>query len=216
MNNQRSQEPRRRARDSKNTRHLRGKKIAGILVGVLLIGIVSAGLVNYISNSVSGSVEVGGPVFYATTSPGNPGSLTINEFEGNGYTYTISGQSERIFMTNELEEMDFYAPELKLSVEARLYNGTQPKLLDLEFGYYYKFVNGITYPFCKVTINVTSDNLEIYSDICNGSPANSLEAFYYSIKGRGTGDVQIKVKTSDENTKVEVLGVVDLGGGDSI
>lgn len=181
--------------------------IVSVMLGILLIGIVSAGLVGYLSNMVSGSVVVEGPVFYATTSPGNPGSLLINEFEVSGTTYTISGQGERIFMTNKLEEMDFYAPELNLSVEARLYNGTQPKLLDLEFGYYDKFVNGISYPFCKVTINVSSGEMFVYSDICDGNSVNSLEGFYYSIEGRGTGDVQIKVTTYYGETKVEVLGV---------
>ena len=183
------------------------KKIASALLGVLLIGIVTAGLVPYLSNIVSGSVEVNGPVFYATSGEGNPGSLTINEFEGSGATYTISGQDERIFITTKLEEMDFYAPKLKLSVEARLHNGTQPKLLDLEFGYYDTFVDGTSYPFCKVTINVSSEEMVVYSDICNGNPANSLEAFYYSIEGRGTGDVQIKVRTTYRETKAEIIGV---------
>ena len=43
------------------------KKIASVLVGILVIGIVSAGLVGYLSNMVSGTVEVSGPVFYANS-----------------------------------------------------------------------------------------------------------------------------------------------------
>lgn len=41
------------------------RKIATLIVGVLLISIVSAGMVSYLSNMVSGSVTVEGPVFYA-------------------------------------------------------------------------------------------------------------------------------------------------------
>jgi len=176
--------------------------VVSILFGIFLISIVSAGLLDYFGR-ITGSVTVEGPVFYA----GNPNSLTINEFEDSGGNYLISGYEEVRFITDELEEMSFYAPKLKLSVEAFIFDGTQPKLLDLEFGYYDKFVDGTSYSFCKVTINVTSDSPEVYSDICDGVPANKLESFYYSIKGRGTGDVKIKVDTGDQNTKVEVIGV---------
>jgi len=182
-----------------------GKSIPVLAIFVLGIALVSAALITS-WGTITGLVTVEGPVFYATSGEGSPGSLLINE-QGTGTTYTISGQDERIFITTELEEMDFYAPELKLSVEANLHEGTQPKLLDLEFGYYDKFTDGTSYPFCKVTVNVTSDALDVYSDICDGSPANSLEAFYYSIKGRGTGDVKISVKTTNQETKAQVLGV---------
>jgi len=185
------------------------KIIAGLVIaGFLLVSIISASLLTYFGR-ITGTVTVEGPVFYATSSVGEPGSLTINEFEGEGYTYTISGQDEKVFISNQISPTNFYAPKLNLSVEARLYNGTQPKLLELEFGYYDNFIDGISYPFCgeRVTINVTSNQLKVYSNICNGVSVDKLEGFYYSIKGRGTGDVQIKVRTSDENTKVKVLGV---------
>ncbi|MFH1918169.1 MAG: hypothetical protein ABIJ14_03670 [Nanoarchaeota archaeon] len=182
------------------------KKIATLIAGVLLISIVSAGLLTHFA-VITGSVTVEGPVFYATSGEGTPGSLKINE-KGTGTTYTISGYDERRFITNELgEEIDFYAPELKLSVEASLVNGTIPKKLDLEFGYYTESVDGTYYPFCNVEINVTSEALQIYSDICNGNSADNLKGFYYSIKGRSTGDVKISVKTTNQETKVEVLGV---------
>ena len=182
------------------------KKIAGILVGVLLIGIVSAGLVGYLSNMVSANVGVEGPVFYA----GANHNLLINEFTGGSSTpYLISGKEEELFNSEEVDRTNFYAPKLNLSVEAYLWNGTSPKLLDLEFGYYTTFNDGINYPFCKVTINVTSSDSEVYSNICNGNSTNQLEGFYYSVKGRGTGDVQIKVKTYYGETKVQVLGVAD-------
>ena len=185
------------------------RKIATLIAGILLVGIVTAGLVPWLSNIVSGSVEVRGPVFYATIRAGENGSLSINE-PGNGTTYTISGQDEKIFKTNKVDTIDFYAPELNLSVEAKLNEGSPPKMLDLEFGYYDKYIDGSSHPFCSVTINVTStENYKIYSDICKGSSTNQLEGFYYSIKGRGSGDVKIKVKTTAQNTKAEVLGIAE-------
>ena len=111
--------------------------------------------------------------------------------------------------TEELDEMEFYAPKLNLSAEAYLVDGTNSNLLDLTFGYYDTFTGGTEHPFCNVTINVTSDNAEIYFGICNGGPANSLEAFYYSIHNMGTNDVKIKVTTHYQNTMVKVLGVAN-------
>ena len=186
---------------------MRKVMMLGVL-GMVLVGFVSAGLVGFLSNIVEGSVEVRGPVFYAVSSAGEVGSLVINEFPGGGTTYTISGFDERRFISEEIEEIDFYAPEMKLSVEAKLNAGSVPKLLDLEFGYYTGSVDGTYYDFCKVSVNVTSEELEIYSNICDGVSADNLKGFYYSVKGRSTGDVEIKVRTIDGETKAEVLGVV--------
>ena len=183
--------------------------IVSVLVGVLLIGIVSAGLVDYFGR-VTAEIEAKGPVFYAVSGAdpdGDPGSLAINEFPGGGTTYTLSGGNTRYFRTEELDAMDFYAPELKLSVEAYLGAGIEPNSLELEFGYYDTFSQGTETPFCDVIINVISTNSEVYSDTCNGDSADSLEAFYYSIHNMGTSDVKIKVRTSNANTKAEVLGI---------
>ena len=105
--------------------------------------------------------------------------------------------------------MALYAPEMDLSVEARLNEGSVPKLLDLEFGYYTGSVDGNYYDFCKVSVNVTSEELVVYSDVCDGVSVDNIKGFYYSIKGRSTGDVEIKVRTTDGETKAEILGVVE-------
>ncbi len=188
------------------------KKTLSILVGVLLFSFASASLIPYISNQVTGAVSVEGPVFYAVSGAGaygDPGNLSINEFIGHGTTYKILGGDTKYFKSEKVGPMSFYAPKLNLSVEAYLANGTNPNLLKLEFGYYNTFTQGTQHSFCDVLINVTSVNQRIYSDTCNGSSTNKLEAFYYSIQNLGTNDVKIKVKTFDESTKVEVLGVAN-------
>lgn len=179
---------------------------------MVLISFASAGLVGFLSNSVTGSVEVLGPVFYAVSGAdpdGDPGSLLINEFTGNGATYTLSGGNTRYFKTDALEAMGFYAPELNLSVKAYLGEGTEPNSLKLEFGYYDTFVQGTESPFCSVVVNVNSINEEVYSAVCDGVSTDKLEAFYYSIHNQGTSDVQIKVKTYYGETKAEIIGVAD-------
>jgi len=54
--------------------------LVSVVVGMLLVGIVSAGLVGYLSNVVSGSVVVEGPVFYLDLDEGGSNNqLLINE-----------------------------------------------------------------------------------------------------------------------------------------
>jgi len=180
-----------------------------VIISVFLIGIVSAGLLD-IFGKIEGNVEVSGPVFYAVSgaeADGDPGSLSINEFPGGGTTYTLSGGNTRYFRTDKLDAMDFYAPELKLSVEAYLDAGINPNSLELEFGYYDTFLQGKEYPFCSVIVNVTSTTSKVYFDTCDGDSADSLETFYYSIHNMGSNDVKIKVSTSGGETKAEILGI---------
>jgi len=183
--------------------------IASVIISVFLIGIVSAGLVGYLSNMVSGEVNVEGPVFYAISGAkpdGTPGTLSINSFLG-GTSFTVEGGDTRYFKTEKVGSINFYAPEVELSVNASLEGGINPSLLDLTFGYYDTFTKGIEYPFCNIVINVTSEDSVVYSGICDGNSTDKLEAFYYSIHNKGTNDVRINVKTYHGDTKVKVLGV---------
>ena len=83
------------------------KKIAGVLLGVLLVGIVSAGLLDYFGK-IEGSVTVEGPVFYAMSGAepdGTPGYLSINNPEGSESSFTITGGSTRYFKTEEYKTL---------------------------------------------------------------------------------------------------------------
>ena len=179
------------------------KKTAGVLVGVLLIGIVSAGLVPYLSNMVSGSVTVEGPVFYATS--GN--NLLINEFDDSDSWYDIDDGQNEVFLTQELNEpLDFYKPSLNMYLRAKVVeeSTTLPKNLKLEFGYFdsEEDFNKI----CEGEVSVSSIQFQQYSILgCVGnSELTDVNGFYYRITGMATSEVTCRILVSYGETKVEM------------
>ncbi len=99
------------------------KKIASVVLGVLLIGIVSAGLVPYLSNLVSGSVEVEGPVFYFSDTEVVINGVTfhalnLNEFDGEiGKVSFTNGLESQWFVSEELGVNSFYPANYNFDVE---------------------------------------------------------------------------------------------------
>ena len=102
------------------------------LLGMVLVSFASAGLVGFLSNVVTGSVEVLGPVFY--TAAGE--NLIMNEEPTSSSTKTINGLEEIDFiMEEDLEGADLYKPELNFVIELAINNFTEPRGIELEFGY---------------------------------------------------------------------------------
>lgn len=194
-------------------------KSAIAIFGILLIGIISAGLVNYLSNTITGSVEVKGPVFYAGKNSSGDYKLWINnlsEFnsENNGSYISISESESRTFLTEEFDKgVDFYSPEIKLSVQGKLVNESlAPKRLELEFGYYTQNPYGDIYPIgnCTKEVTINSANWETKSITCFGNgELENIKGFYYKISGMGTGEVKINVQLNKAETKAEILGVAE-------
>jgi len=191
--------------------------VISIIISVLLIGIVSASLLDFFGK-ITGSVEVKGPVFYAGKTIEGEYKLWINNFEKfqeeNVGTYiSIKEEEHETFFTETFdEEIDFYNPQIKLSVKAKLVNESlAPKRLELEFGYFDENPYGDIYTIgnCRGEIEINSAEVwEIKSFICQGDgEINNFKGFYYSIRGRGTGEVKINVKLEEGETKAGVLGV---------
>jgi len=185
-----------------------------VIISVFLIGIVSAGLLD-IFGKITGSVEVTGPVFYATSidvSGTNFKELWINDIDENSVYTTISETESQTFITKTFDSaIEFYPPILELSVEAKLIGETTPpKILELEFGYFDNHPDGTIYTIgnCRQEVQISNANdYEIKSFLCEATEnIENIKGFYYTIHGRGTGDVQINVKTQGE-TKAQVLGV---------
>ena len=177
------------------------KKIASALVGILLIGIVTAGLVPYLSNMVSGSVEVTGPVFYAAS--GN--NLLINEFDGSTSWYNIVDSNAEKFWTQDLDEsLDFYKPKLNMYVRAKIVDGEIPKNLKLVFSYY---SGDDVIEICDSLVSVTNSGISFvqYLTSCQGdSTLLDVDGFIYKIVGMGTEDVKIRISVTNGETKVEM------------
>ena len=173
--------------------------IVSVLLGVLLIGIVSAGLVGYLSNMVSGSVVVEGPVFYARSGHG----LEINEYTGSTTYYTIDDVDTEIFWSDELSEvMDFYRPELSLYVKANLTEGIEPKDLRLKFEYVDK--DGNVKDICFSDVSVDKGDYQLLSGTCEANDELiDVKKFIYTIMGKGDIGTKYKIKI-DGTTKVEM------------
>jgi len=178
-------------------------KIATLILGILLIGIASAGLVDYLSNTITGEIEVKGPVFYASSGH----NLLINSFLGE-YTYTINDANNQIFLSANLDEpLDFYQPELTLYVKANLTQGIEPKNLDLELWYIDNEDNLKHICSGPVQVEVSSeDDWQELSASCVGtSELKDVKKFKYVISGLG-GDgsgTEYKIKI-DGYTRVEM------------
>ncbi len=102
------------------------KKIASVLLGVLLIGIVSAGLVGYLSNMVSGSVEVEGPVFYLDGEHpleiSSIWGLKLNDNDLTETSSTFTGSNNKFFVSEKLGIESFYSANYKISIKAKSNN----------------------------------------------------------------------------------------------
>lgn len=97
------------------------KKTASVLVGILVIGIVSAGLVPYLSNMVSGSVTVEGPVFYLdeTDIMGDSSySLKLNNDSVSGTWFELDSEE---FFSEELGINSFYSHDFNIFLNTKVY-----------------------------------------------------------------------------------------------
>lgn len=113
---------------------MKRKTIVGITLGLLLIGIVSAGLVGYLSNMVSGSVEVEGPVFYLSDTEVvingvTSRALNLNEFDGESNKRPFTGTNSQWFVTEELGIDSFYPAEYEFYIKACAENKTETDLI---------------------------------------------------------------------------------------
>ena len=109
---------------------MKRKTIVSIMMGIVLVGIVSAGLVPYLSNMITGTVTVEGPVFYASGDYSNEDleyySLLLNEFiEGDKLEVSFfDGLESEWFVFEELGIDSFYAADYNFDIEICAKNET--------------------------------------------------------------------------------------------
>jgi len=177
------------------------KAIIGIgIVGMILISFASAGLVDFLSNTVTGEINVEGPVFYTVSGE----NLIMNE-KPSSTTKTINGIEEIDFiMEEDLEGIDFYKPRLNFVVDLEINNFSESRGIELEFGYIKE--NGNSVRICNVQyVGIIEDGV-IDNIPCDGAviPTN-IKHFYYTIEGMGDEYIVYVIRTSD--SYVEITGV---------
>lgn len=89
------------------------------ILGMVLVGLASAGLVSFLSNEVTGSVEVSGPVFWLDKVESGWSSdeydLKLNDDDVYGISFTAEGQS---FFSDSLGVTGFYPLEFEVILDA--------------------------------------------------------------------------------------------------
>jgi len=80
-------------------------KIISVTIAVFLIGIASASLLSYLSNSINADVEIKGPIFYLD---GDGNKLLLNEIPSTEKEVFFLGNESIIFETEKLDLDGFY------------------------------------------------------------------------------------------------------------
>ena len=161
------------------------RKIATLIAGILLVGIVTAGLVPWLSNIVSGSVEVRGPVFYLDGEHPLGGTsiwgLAINE-EGKSTTTTPSftGSNSKFFISESLGVESFYEANwdltLSLKTEDNVSGQVDIEIYTIQGEDPYLKKDNICTNNPSITITQLDDfNFHLYSITCEGTELTDME-----------------------------------------
>jgi len=91
---------------------MRNKKTitASVMLGVLLIGIVTAGLMGYLSNIITGTIEVSGPVFYLDGDE----SLLLNDNDTTETNFQIQPGVNTTFFSDRLGIDEIYKSQFDI------------------------------------------------------------------------------------------------------
>lgn len=101
--------------------------VVSVIISVFLIGIVSAGLIDYFGR-ITGSVTVEAPVFYATDIhiqgdvPTVIYAMSTNEVPDNDTAFNLTDGYNIIFATDSLGVESFYPPRFDFNVKAKTNN----------------------------------------------------------------------------------------------
>jgi len=185
------------------------KKATTLILGILLIGIVNAGLVGYLSNIVSGQVEVSGPIFYASDGHPLPDHnaylLGINNFTERD-PVSFSGTSNKIFVSEQLGINSFYETDYHMFLEARsTANENQTGQIDAEL-----WVIEGNDPhnkkemICYGSTTEPVDEHDIYEIICHGEELELEETDRFMwILSDGANSITYYIYIEGE-TKIEI------------
>ena len=191
--------------------------IIGVIT-VLLIGIVSAGLLDYFGR-ISESVTVEGPVFYlsdtkVTINNVTSRALNLNNYDGNNGITSFTGTDSQWFITDELGVNSFYPANYTFYIKACAKNNTETNLsgqIDLTLRVLHSSGN-LGEIICGTSIeNVSStskclvgDYLDYPSLSCTGNSLNlGLTDRIVLIASDGMNDIQYKIKM-DGASRIEV------------
>ena len=157
-------------------------KIAVAILGILLIGIVSAGLVPYLSNMVTATVEVEGPVFYLD------GSQPIDDYWGlainnEGVSHNpvyFTGSNSKFFISESLGVESFYEADWEFILSLRIEDNVTGKVdvflytIEEEDPHFTKENICTNNPYINIS-QLEDNNFHPYSVICEGKELKDMD-----------------------------------------
>ena len=185
--------------------------IVSVLLGVLLIGIVSAGLIDYFGK-IEGSVVVEGPVFYLDGSKPISGywGLAINEEGETHAPVYFTGSNSKFFITESLGVESFYEANWDLTLSLRTEDNVSGQV-DIEI----YTIEGVNPYLTKDNICTNSPSIIIpergdsnfypYYITCEGNALTDMEESDMLVLRLSDGFNSIKYYTElNGNSKIEV------------
>jgi len=178
---------------------MKKQTIAIAILVIFIISFASATIVPFLSNSVTATVNIEGPIFYA----GAGNILSLNEPTNSINAYNINNNEQEKFWSEEFDSpLDFYPMKIEMSVRARVIDGNLSKRMFIEFG----FTRGDNIDnLCRKEIVVNSYDFKTYIKKCNRkSETENVDGFYYKIEGMGTEGVEYEVQVGDSDTLIKI------------
>lgn len=196
------------------------EKIVIALLGILLVGSVSAGILDYFG-VIEGSVTVSAPEWYLSNSKysvnGNDyNAMTLGEFDDDDGEVSFTGKSETTqwFVTESLGVDSFYEADFGFDIEACAENNTLDYLHgNIVLELYVLAEDGIKKvpAFCSAAFGIDTvdsclvDDYDVYHVECsaNGLDLDSTDRFLLVVSD-GSLDITYRIKM-DGDSKVEVV-----------
>ncbi len=180
--------------------------IVSILVGILLIGIVSASFITYFGR-ITGSVEVSAPVFYASNEHPLGGTtywgLGIDDYIERTDPVSFIGAATKLFVSEQLGITSFYAANYEMSIEAESNN--ESGQIDVELWIVQgNDPNNKKELICGVSTSEPVYEKKIYTISCSGNELSLEETdrlVWILSDGVNSFNYDIYIKG---NTKIEV------------
>ena len=186
--------------------------IIGVLITILLMAVVSASLVSYLSNMVTGTVEVKGPVFYLDGSQPIPGywGLAINEEGISHDPVCFIGPNSIFFISEQLGIESFYEANWDIAITTRTENNVSGKIEIMLWTIEGEDPHLTKEPICKygpVSIDIPQrDDNKYYSYqvTCPGNELSMDETDRLVLQlSDGFNDIRYYIKLNG-NSKIEV------------
>jgi len=189
------------------------KKIATMIVGVLLVSIVGAGLIDYFGR-ITGEVTVEGPTFYLDGEHpfGNNQlwGLSINE-EGTSTTTkpSFTGQNSKFFISESLGVESFYEANwdltLSLRTEDNVSGQVDIEIYTIEGEDPYLTKDNICAKQPIIIPQLDDSDFHSYSIICEGNELTDMEESDMLVLRLSDGFNSIKYYTElNGNSKIKV------------